>query len=103
MIYLTSIVSPPSLMDDSDAVEAQNRPNYVDFGGLGDCPARWSRIFGKVTLSWWLMNVGYEVFGFHDWTARIAFALTAIGLAWLTAAFGRVGIWQGWRLSTPAW
>jgi 4-amino-4-deoxy-L-arabinose transferase-like glycosyltransferase len=35
------------------------------------------------------MNIGYELFGFQDWAARIAFALTAIGLAWLTGVFGR--------------
>jgi hypothetical protein len=50
----------------------------------------------KSPLSWWLMNIGYKVFGFHDWAARISFALTAIGLAWLTAAFGR------WAFGTRA-
>ncbi len=32
IIYLTSIVSPPSLMDDSDAVEAQIARNMLSSG-----------------------------------------------------------------------
>jgi len=36
-----------------------------------------------------LTNIGYEVFGFHIGRHGLDFAFTAIGLAWLTAAFGR--------------
>jgi len=88
-IYLTSILSPPSLMDDSDAVEAQIARNMLSSGDWVTARLDGVVFLEKSPLSWWLMNTGYELFGFHDWAARIAFALTAIGLAWLTAVFGR--------------
>jgi 4-amino-4-deoxy-L-arabinose transferase-like glycosyltransferase len=95
-IYLSSIVSPPSLMDDSDAVEAQIARNMLSSGDWVTARLDGVVFLEKSPLSWWLMNIGYKVFGFHDWAARIAFALTAIGLAWLTAAFGR------WAFGTRA-
>src|SRR5581483_3307606 len=48
----------------------------------------------------------YKVFGAHDWVARIPVALAAIGLGWLTAAFGiwafgrRAGFYAGLCMST---
>ena len=96
VIYLSSIVSPPSLMDDSDAVEAQIARNMLSSGDWVTARLDGVVFLEKSPLSWWLMNLGYKVFGFHDWAARIAFALTAIGLAWLTAAFGR------WAFGTRA-
>jgi 4-amino-4-deoxy-L-arabinose transferase-like glycosyltransferase len=95
-IYLSSIVSPPSLMDDSDAVEAQIARNMLSSGDWVTARLDGVVFLEKSPLSWWLMNIGYKIFGFHDWAARIAFALTAIGLAWLTAAFGR------WAFGTRA-
>ena len=88
-IYFTSILSPPSLMDDSDAVEAQIARNMLSSGDWVTARLDGVVFLEKSPLSWWLMNIGYELFGFHDWAARIAFALTAIGLAWLTGVFGR--------------
>ena len=41
----------------------------------------------KTPLSWWLMDIFYKIFGFRDWAARLATALSAIALVWLTAAF----------------
>lgn len=35
------------------------------------------------------MDIVYKLLGVHDWAARIPIALTAIGLAWLTAVFGK--------------
>ena len=96
VVYLTSIVSPPSLMDDSDAVEAQIARTMLTSGDWVTARLDGVVYLEKSPLSWWLMNIPYKIFGFHDWTARIAFALTAIGLAWLTAAFGE---WAFGRLA----
>ena len=35
------------------------------------------------------MAISYRIFGNYDWAARIPMALSSIGVAWLTAAFGR--------------
>jgi 4-amino-4-deoxy-L-arabinose transferase-like glycosyltransferase len=89
VIYLTSIMSPPSLMDDTDAVEAQIAKTMLTSGDWVTARIDGVLYLEKSPLSWWLTNLGYKVFGFHDWAARIPFALTAIGLAWLVAAFAR--------------
>ena len=108
MIYLTGILSPPSLMDDSDAVEAQIARNMLSSGDWVTARLDGVVFLEKSPLSWWLMNIGYKLFGFHDWAARIAFAVTAIGLAWLTAVFARwafgrqAGFYAGLVMATCA-
>ncbi len=89
VIYLTSILSPPSLMDDSDAVEAQIARTMLISGDWVTAQLDGVKYLEKSPLSWWLMDIFYKLFGFRDWAGRIAFALTAIGLAWLTAAIGK--------------
>jgi 4-amino-4-deoxy-L-arabinose transferase-like glycosyltransferase len=88
-IYLASVISPPSLMDDSDAVEAQIARNMLTSGDWITARLDGVLYLEKSPLSWWVTNIAYKLFGFHDWAARIPFALTAIGLAWLTACFGK--------------
>jgi 4-amino-4-deoxy-L-arabinose transferase-like glycosyltransferase len=89
VIYLTSIVSPPSLMDDTDAVEAQIARTMLSSGDWVTARLDGVVYLEKSPLSWWLTAIAYKMFGFHDWAARIPFALTAIGMAWLIAAFGK--------------
>lgn len=88
-IYLTSIVSPPSLMDDVDAVQAQIARNMLNSGDW--VTARIDRVvyFEKSPLVYWLMAISYRVFGVHDWAARVPIAFSSIGLSWLTAVFGK--------------
>src|SRR5579863_872957 len=88
-IYLPSILSPPSLADDSDAVEAQIARNMMTTGDWVTARLDGVPFLEKSPLVWWLIDVSYKFLGFHDWAARIPIALTAIGLAWLTAAFGK--------------
>ncbi len=89
VIYLTSIVSPPSLMDDSDAVEAQIARTMLTSGDWVTARLDGVVYLEKSPFNWWLMEVAYKLFGIHDWAARIPIALSAIGLAWLTAAFAK--------------
>ncbi len=75
-------------MDDTDAAMAQAARTML---GKGDWVT--PRLDGvpfleKAPLYFWPMAVSYRLFGVHDWAARIPVALSAIGLAWLTAAFG---------------
>jgi 4-amino-4-deoxy-L-arabinose transferase-like glycosyltransferase len=96
IIYLTTIFSPPSLMDDTDAVEAQIGRNMMTSGDYVTAHLDGVVYLEKTPLSWWVMDIFYKIFGFRDWAARIATALTAIALVWLTAAFGR------WAFGSPA-
>jgi 4-amino-4-deoxy-L-arabinose transferase-like glycosyltransferase len=88
-IHLACIVSPPSLMDDSDAVEAQIGRNMLSSGDWVTAHLDGVIYLEKSPFNFWLMAIAYRVFGNFDWAARIPTALFSIGLAWLTAAFGR--------------
>lgn len=87
-IYLSCIVSPPSLMDDVDAAVAQVSRNMVTSGDWVTPRADGIAFLEKPALFYWPMAVAFKIFGIHDWAARIPFALSAIGLSCLTCAFG---------------
>src|SRR5216684_8539186 len=105
-IYLGCIVSPPSLMDDSDAVLAQAARTMLSSGDWVTARLDGVAYLEKPPLYYWPMTISYMTFGVHDWAARIPVALAAIGLAWLTAAmgvwaFGRcAGLYAGLCMAT---
>ncbi len=105
-IYLGCIVSPPSLMDDVDAVQAQIARNMLTSGDWVTARLDGVVYLEKAPLVYWAMAAGYAIFGVHDWVARIPIALSAIALCWLTAAFGvwafgkRAGFYAGLCIAT---
>ncbi len=105
-IYLGCIISPPSLMDDVDAVQAQIARTMLDSGDWVTARLDGVIYLEKSPLIYWLMAISYKLFGVHDWAARIPVALSAIGLCWLTAVFGiwafgrRAGFYAGLIMST---
>ncbi len=105
-IYLGCIISPPSLMDDVDAVQAQISRNMLTSGDWVTARLDGVVYLEKAPLVYWLIAGSYKIFGVHDWSARIPIALSAIGLAWLTAAFGtwafgkRAGFYAGLCMAT---
>jgi 4-amino-4-deoxy-L-arabinose transferase-like glycosyltransferase len=100
-VYLGCIISPPSLMDDVDAVQAQIARNMLNSGDWVTARLDGIVYLEKAPLIYWIMAASYEVFGVHDWAARIPIALSAIALCWLTMAFGawafgrRAGFYAG--------
>lgn len=105
-IFVGCIVSPPSLMDDVDAVQAQIARNMLDSGDWVTARLDGVAYLEKSPLIYWMMAVSYMIFGATDWAARIPLALSVVALAWLTARFGRwafsakAGFWAGIVLST---
>jgi len=87
-IYLGCSVSPPSLMDDVDSAVAQISRNMVTSGDWVTPRAAGIAFLEKPAMFYWPMAVSFKIFGVHDWAARIPFAISAIGLACLTCAFG---------------
>jgi 4-amino-4-deoxy-L-arabinose transferase-like glycosyltransferase len=87
-IYLGCIVSPPFLMDDSDAVLAQAARNMLTSGDWVTPRLDGVVFLEKPALYYWPIALSYKIFGVHDWAARIPIALSVMALAWLTAAFG---------------
>ena len=105
-IYLSCIISPPSLMDDTDAAIAQAARTMLSKGDWVTPRLDGVAFLEKPPLYFWPMAVSYSLFGVHDWAARIPVALSAIGLAWLTAAFGiwafgrQAGLYAGLCIAT---
>jgi len=87
-IYLACIISPPSLQDDVDAVQAQIARNMIASGDWVTPRLDGVVYLEKPPLIYWMIAASYKIFGVHDWAARVPVALAAIALCWLTAAFG---------------
>jgi 4-amino-4-deoxy-L-arabinose transferase-like glycosyltransferase len=88
-IYLVACFSPPSLMDDVDAVQAQIARNMLDSGDWVSARLNGVLYLEKSPLVYWMMAGSYAVFGVHDWAARLPLALCTIALCWLTYRIGR--------------
>ena len=105
-VYLGCIISPPSLMDDVDAVQAQIARNMVSSGDWLTARLDGVAYLEKAPLIYWAIAASYKIFGATDWAARIPIALSAMALAGLTAAFGiwafgkRAGFYAGLSIST---
>ncbi len=100
-IYLGNVISPPSLMDDVDAVQAQIAKTMLVSGDWVTARLDGVVYLEKAPLIYWLMASSYKVFGTHDWAARLPVAFASIALSLLTAWFGmwafgkRAGLFAG--------
>jgi 4-amino-4-deoxy-L-arabinose transferase-like glycosyltransferase len=105
-VYLGCIISPPSLMDDVDAVQAQIARNMLNSGDWVTARLDGVPYLEKPPLLYWMIAISYKIFGVHDWVARIPVALSSIALCWTTAAFAlwafgkRAGFYAGLCMST---
>src|ERR1700756_1023525 len=105
-IYLGCVISPPSLMDDVDAVQAQIAKTMLTSGDWVTARLDGVVYLEKAPLIYWLMAISYKIFGIADWAARLPVALASIGLGLLTVSFGmwafgeRAGFYAGLCIST---
>ena len=105
-IYVGCIVSPPSLMDDVDAMQAQVARNMLVSGDWVTPRLDGVVYLEKAPLIYWMIAVSYKICGVHDWSARIPIALSVLALCWVTTAFGvwafgkRAGFYAGLCLAT---
>ena len=108
LIFGVGALSPPSLMDDVDAVQAQIARNMLDSGDWVTARLDGVAYLEKAPLKYWMMAASMAVFGVHDWAARIPLALSTIALCWLVVRIGawgfspRAGFFAGLILSTCA-
>ncbi len=106
IVFLGCIISPPGLMDDVDAVQAQISRTMLDSGDWVTARLDGVVYLEKPPLKYWLIAISYLIFGVHDWAARIPTALAAVLLCWITAQFGawafgdRAGRYAGLCLAT---
>ncbi len=100
------MVSPPGLMDDVDAVQAQIAHNMLQSGDWVTARLDGVAYLEKSPLKYWMIAVSFMIFGVHDWAARIPIALGTVLLCWVTCrfaawAFGRrAGMYSGLVLAT---
>src|SRR5580700_8745160 len=105
-VYIGCAVSPPSLMDDVDAVQAQIAKTMLTSGDWVTARLDGVLYLEKAPLIYWLIASFYKLLGVHDWVARLPVAFASIGLALLSAAFGtwafgrRAGFYAGLCIST---
>jgi 4-amino-4-deoxy-L-arabinose transferase-like glycosyltransferase len=105
-IYLGCVLSPPSLMDDVDAVQAQIAKTMLASGDWVTARLDGVLYLEKAPLIYWLMAIFYKIFGVADWVARLPVALASIALALLSSVFGmwafgrRAGFFAGLCMST---
>src|SRR5579863_417173 len=105
-VFLGCILSPPSLMDDVDAVQAQIARNMLDSGDWVTARLDGVAYLEKSPLKYWLIALSYKAFGVHDWSARLPISLSAVILCWLVFRMGawafsvRAGMYAGLILAT---
>ncbi|WP_232296115.1 glycosyltransferase family 39 protein [Terriglobus sp. TAA 43] len=105
-IFLPLVVSPPHLMDDVDAVQAQIARNMLQSGDWVTARLDGIAYLEKSPLIYWIMAVSFKIFGVHDWAARLPLAIINIALCWVTARFAmwafdrRAGVYSGTILAT---
>lgn len=93
-------------MDDVDAVQAQIARNMLDSGDWVTAHLDGVKYLEKSPLKYWLIAICFQIFGVHDWAARIPVSLSAVLLCWLTMRIGtwafsvRVGYYAGLILAT---
>jgi 4-amino-4-deoxy-L-arabinose transferase-like glycosyltransferase len=100
------MVSPPSLMDDVDSVQAQISRTMLTSGDWVTAHIDGVAYLEKSPLNYWLVAYMFRIFGVHDWVARIPGVLSVIALSLVTCAFGiwsfgkRAGFYAGLCIST---
>ncbi len=105
-IYVGGMLSPPSLMDDVDAVQAQISRNMLDSGDWVTARLDGVKYLEKSPLKYWMIAVCYKLFGTRDWVARIPVAVAVVLLCWLVARMGawaftpRAGLYSGLTIAT---
>ncbi len=104
--FFSCIVSPPSLMDDVDAVQAQIARNMLDSGDWVTAMLDGIAYLEKSPLKYWMIAVCFKIFGVHDWAARIPIAISVVLLCLVAARFARwalgdlAGLYAGVILAT---
>ena len=99
-IFMGCMVSPPSLMDDVDAVQGQIARNMLQSGDWVTARLDGVAYLEKSPLKYWMMAASFGIFGVHDWAARIPIALCTVLLCWVTSRFAAWGF--GWRVGLHA-
>ena len=92
VVFLCNIGSPPHLMDDVDAVQAQIARNMLASGDWVTARLDGVAYLEKSPMLYWMMAASFRVFGVHDWSARLPLALSCVFLCWVLYRFWQMGV-----------
>jgi 4-amino-4-deoxy-L-arabinose transferase-like glycosyltransferase len=87
-LYLSALWTPP-LLDDADSVHAEAAREMMLRHDWSTLYINGLRYLEKAPLLYWGMAASYQVFGVHDWAARIPLALGMLALMLACYAVGR--------------
>lgn len=88
-VYLGSIFHPP-LMDDADSVHAEAaREMLTRHDWVTMCINNGFRYMEKAPLMYWAAGTSFEIFGVHDWSARLPIVLGVLALLLAVYRLGR--------------
>jgi len=105
--YLGSSFSP-WLQDDADSTHAEAAREMYVSGDYVTLHVNGVRYLEKAPLLYWLVALGYHVFGVNEFATRLPtvfamFLLVVLGVRWGTQAFGeRAGAYAGLFVTTAA-
>jgi 4-amino-4-deoxy-L-arabinose transferase-like glycosyltransferase len=105
-VYAGCMISPPSLMDDVDAVQAQIARNMLTSGDWVTARLDGIPYLEKAPLIYWLIAGSFQDFRRLRLGRAHSHGARAMALAWLTAAFGmwafgrQAGFYAGLCIST---
>jgi 4-amino-4-deoxy-L-arabinose transferase-like glycosyltransferase len=88
-IFLACAFSPPHLMDDVDAVQAQIARNMLQSGDWVTARLNGVPYLEKAPMNYWMIAASFAVFGVHDWAARLPLVVMVVTLCWVTLRFGK--------------
>src|ERR1051325_8568214 len=106
VVFFGTILSPPSLMDDVDAVHGAIGRTMLRTGDWTTVRLDGVAYLEKAPFPYWMIAASYGLFGIHDWAARVPIALSGVLLCWLAfriAAWAfspRAGFYAGAALAT---
>src|SRR5499427_2722318 len=106
-VFLGSLYPPP-LLDDADSTHAEAAREMYVSGDYVTLHVNGVRYLEKAPLLYWLVALGYHVFGVNEFSTRLPtvlamFLLVVLGVRWGTRAFGeRAGAYAGLFVTTAA-
>lgn len=89
VIYIGSIFHPP-LMDDADSVHAEAAREMLAHDDWVTLRINQGfRYMEKAPLMYWAVGTSFDIFGVHDWSARLPIALGVLALLLVVYRLGR--------------
>lgn len=92
MVFGGCAISPPSLMDDVDSVQAIIARNMMLSGDWVTARLDGVKYLEKAPGWYWMIAACFETLGIRDWVARIPVVFSAVALCWVTQQMAK---WAG--------